>query len=489
MNHLKESIFAIVDIETTGSSPIRERVIEIGILRVENGKVTKKYQKLIDPQKYLPPSIQDITGIRPNDLVGAPLFEDIAQEVHELLNGAIFVAHNVRFDYGFIKNELKRSGIIWNAKCLCTVRLSRKLFKKYKHHDLSSIIDRYGFTCENRHRAYDDAAVLWDFMNMIVAEGHGEKMNKAIDELLQTRTLPQFLDEKSVSNLPSEPGVYIFYGPDDEVLYVGKSRNLKYRVMSHFANDHREGKEMNICQQTKRVEVRETSGELGALLLESELVKKYSPLYNRMLRRSSELVLAKRRRTDSYHEIFLERSSEIVPQEYKDTLGVFKNMIQAKEFLKGSCDEWQLCPKLMGIEKSKGACFYSQLGKCKGACKNKDNADEYNLRLAEAFASRRLKAWPFDGAIIIDEKRDDMEKHSFVLDNWCLIANIKTEEDGVEFVSHSPKFDYDSYKIFARYLSDPAHKRNIKPITKRELASILHNESVAESEEYLTTII
>jgi DNA polymerase III subunit epsilon len=478
----QDNNFCIVDIETTGGNPVSERIIEIAILKIQNGELVTTYQSLVNPGKYVPPSIQAMTSISPEDLALAPSFEEIAQEVKELLEDSIFVAHNVRFDYSFVKNELKRAGFSFNSKCLCTVRLSKKIFKRYKHHDLSSLIERFDLKCNNRHRAYDDALVLWKFFQYLEKNEMGEKMEVAIEDLLHKRTLPQHIDEKSLEKLPTQSGVYIFYGPDDEVLYVGKSKNVKYRVMSHFGNDHSDGKEMSITQQVKRVEGIETSGELGALLLESNLIKTLSPIYNRMLRRRSELVLAKRFTNDEYHQIQLERSDSIDPLEYKNTLGVFKNLVQAKEFLKQACDEYKLCPKLVGLEKSKGVCFNSQIGKCWGACSGKDDILNYNKRLAKAFLKRRLRGWPFLGPVIIEEKRDDMEKHSFVIDNWCLIADIKEEDGGTEVITHSPAFDYDSYKIFLRYLSDRANKKRVKEISQKELDQLLSQESFIEEE-------
>ncbi len=159
----KEESFVIVDVETTGASPLRDRIIDIGIIRIEKGEIVERYSTVIDPEKYVPPSIFSLTGISEQEIQRAPTFNDIAQDIKSLLDGAIFVAHNARFDYGFIKNELKRAGISFNAKCLCTVKLSRALFPRERKHDLSTIIERYDFTCSSRHRAMPDAEVLVDF--------------------------------------------------------------------------------------------------------------------------------------------------------------------------------------------------------------------------------------------------------------------------------------------------------------------------------------
>ncbi len=472
---LKDKVLAIVDIETTGCSASYDRIIEIGILRIEEGKVVKIFNKLINPQRSVSTTITSITGINLEDLLGAPTFEDISFEIKELLDGAIFVAHNARFDYGFIKNEFKRLGENFSAKCLCSVRLSRKLFPKYKSHDLTSIIERFNLSCKNRHRAFDDAKVIWDFFLHIEKLGKHNLFEKTSKEILKQHTFPQLLKEKTVDNLPEGPGVYTFFGPEGETLYIGKSRNIRHRVLSHFRADHLSQKEMSLCEQTVRIEAVETAGELGALLLESERVKKEHPLYNRVLRRKSELVIARKFIKDNYAQIILERVGEIEIEGYGNVMAIFKSLSQAKEFLKQSSLEYKLCPKLLGLEKG-NTCFYYQLGKCNGACKDKEKPEEYNQRFDEAFKARRLKSWPFIGPILIEEKKSDLEKQGFILDNWCLLKTIVSNEDNTEGISYTPKFDYDSYKIFARYLTNPANRRNVKHLSRREFQAISANE-------------
>ncbi|MBX4189084.1 GIY-YIG nuclease family protein [Candidatus Parcubacteria bacterium] len=468
MNALRDKVFAIVDVETTGSSPTGDRIIEIGILRVLNGKVVQTFETLIDPERYVPPTIESITGIKASDLEGAPTFADIRAQVAQLLEGAVFVAHNARFDYGFIKNEFKREGVSWSAKCLCTVRLSRKLYSREKRHDLSSIIERFGFECPRRHRAFDDARVLFDFLNHIERSGREEELKEAVKALLQENTLPQFLDEKSIRALPEGPGVYTFLGPEGEVLYVGKSLNIRHRVLSHFSNDHSTTKEMHLCQETRRVEAEETAGELSALLLESELIKALSPLYNRQLRRRSELVVVKGFKKDGYMNAKIERLREVSPEEYKEILAIFRNVRQAKEFLSASAYEHGLCSKLLGIEKANGACFAHQIGKCSGACLGKGEPKDYNQRVKEVFKKRKLRAWPFAGAIRIEERRDDDESHVFILDNWCLLKDAKISMYDTEVRSHPGRFDYDAYKIFMRYIKNPLNKKRIKHLSQEE---------------------
>lgn len=485
MSILKTKNFVIVDVETTGASPVFNRIIEVGIIRIEEGKIVKTFNTLIDPRVPLHSSIERITGIDAEDLQGKPTFEDLSQEIKSILDDAIFVAHNARFDYGFIKNELKRSGISFNAKCLCTVRLSRKLFPRFKKHDLSSIIDRFDFPCERRHRAYDDAKVLWDFLNHIEKSGKTAELKLAIEALLKANTLPQFLNDQTIKSLPEGPGVYVFYGEDNEVLYVGKSKNIRFRVLSHFSNDHSNSKEMHLCQQTIRVEGIETAGELSALLLESKMVKDLYPLYNRQLRRQSELVIAKRTTNQGYPSIKLERVKKISEDDYKNILGIFKSISQAKSYIREFSIENGLCLQILGLEKGKGQCFNHQIEKCKGACINQHHKKDFREKFEVMFKKRKLRSWPFLGPILVRERKDDEEEHAFVLDNWCLLKDVVSTKNDINMENHSPSFDYDSYKIFLRYLRNPNNKKNIKPLKKEEIYTLKKETEKGEQYVYI----
>lgn len=183
---LDEKNFTIVDLETTGGSPFFNRVIEVGLLRVEKGEVVEKYQTLVNPEMPLPEFITKITGLTDEDLIDAPVFSEIADSLLEKFEDAIFVAHNAQFDYGFLQEEYRRLGYNFNLPQLCTVRLSRALFPEYKHHNLTALIERYEFECESRHRAFDDAKVLWDFLTHLNTSMEKEELQKVLNKLVRT---------------------------------------------------------------------------------------------------------------------------------------------------------------------------------------------------------------------------------------------------------------------------------------------------------------
>ncbi len=475
---ISDKPLAIVDIETTGGNAIYGRIIDIAVIRIERGKVVKKFQSLVNPDRFIPPSIEQITGITNDDVADAPVFRSIARELYAVLNGAIFIAHNARFDYGFIKNEYRRLGREFSAKCLCTVKLSRKLFPVHRNHDLSSVIERHGIVCEERHRAMGDAMAVLDFLSGLHDHATNELLTVAVNGILKSNSIPPSLDKECIDDLPENPGVYIFYGKSGEVLYVGKSICIRDRVMSHFSGDNRTSKEMEISQQIARIETRQTTGELGALLLESQLIKELRPMYNVATRRQHDLIIARKITTpEGYASIALEKTHEIEIDLDAPIMAIFKHIKQAKEFIGNVSKEFRLCHKLMGLQQTMSYCFAYHLHQCNGACAGEEPAESYNPRVEEAFAERKIKAWPFNGGVVIEERNPiTNEGDAFLIDHWCLIASYKFSEIGqTELFKGIHRFDYDAYKILVRYLLNPQNRRTIKQIPLKELYGAAEN--------------
>ncbi len=272
---------AIVDVETTGVNPASDRVIEVAVVRVSRGRVVEEFSSLVDPERRLSHRIWSLTGITDEDLRGAPLFRQIKDDLLRLLEGSILVAHNARFDYGFLRKEFEREKIGYSSRCLCTARLSRMLFPQFRRHSLDAIIERFSLGCPHRHRALDDAKVLWDFMGFIKGTIGEGRIAEAIDALLKAPTFPALLDESSVLSLPRSPGVYIFYGRGREALYVGAATNIRDSVQSMFLDDRRGPKKIALFGQIADVGSEETPGELGAILRQSLLIRELSPAFNR----------------------------------------------------------------------------------------------------------------------------------------------------------------------------------------------------------------
>lgn len=474
---------AFVDIETTGVRSAYDRIIEIGIVVMEDNKVVKTYSTLINPDSsYLPPEITQITGITASELTNAPTFREVADEILEYLEDTVFVAHNVRFDYGFLKNEFKRLNKSFNRKHFCTVRLSRLLYPTLPRHNLDSLITNLNIPCERRHRALDDAQVISVFYQKAKKEFPDELFTKAVATVLKKPYLPVKLSEDILNSLPEEPGVYIFYGEDGAPLYIGKSINIKERVLSHFSGDLHSPLEMKIAQQVLSIETKTTAGELGALFLESQMIKEMLPLFNRMLRRKRELIaLRSYTAKDGFLSIRLETLDPTDITNPETFLGFFSSRRHAKSYLISVAKEYALCEKLLGTDTTLSACFAYRLGACQGACAGKEKPLSYNMRFQEAFLKAKIKRWPFSGPIVIAEKNEDKTQY-FLVDQWCFFGTVTTDDYGV-YKEDTRKyiFDLDTYKILLRFLSKPEHYKLIK-----ELPSNKEKDISQKSREYLS---
>lgn len=451
--------FCIVDLETTGLSPTSDRIIEIGAIVVQGGQWVQSYSSFVDPERPLPPFISDLTGIQPEQLKKAPTFADIADEVLELFQEGVLVAHNARFDFGFLRNEMERLEIPFRVKPLCTVRLSRRLFPEVKGHGLDRVIQRMGISCPRRHRAFDDTHAVWEFLQKIQKQFSPEQVDAAWQSISKRPSLPSGVSTHQIDGLPREAGVYIFYDKKGGPLYVGKSVHIKERVLSHFTSDYSRSAEMAMCRQCADIEAIPTGGELGALLLEAHLIKKLQPLYNRRGRECRQLVVARRSlNSTGFLTARPERITHLEPHEMSDILGVFRSLKQAKNFLQERAKENGLCPKLLTLEKGKGVCFSYQLKKCSGACAGKISAVEYNLRYEQAFDDSRIPHWPFSGPIQVREMHD-----IFVLDQWCLVGKLPIDElNQTPLELEDYIFDYESYKILKNYLRNPKNRKKIQ---------------------------
>ena len=450
-----------LDLETTGATAAHDRITEIGLIEVEHGRVLGEWSTLINPERRIPPFIESLTGIS-NDMVAlAPTFAEVARGLRSRLDGKLLVAHNARFDYGFLKNEFQRLDIKYRSDLLCTVRLSRRLFPGHARHNLDSLMQRHGITCSARHRALGDARVLWDLMQEWHHEVGAKALATAIAAQIKTPTLPPGLPEFVIDEIPETPGVYLFFGENDMPLYVGESVNLRSRILSHFAGDHRLSKDMRIVQQLKRIDWKETAGELGALLEEARLVKQLHPILNRRLRRNNDLCA-----------FAWDPAAGGAPQlvsatgiDFRDTAniyGMFRSKRAALDTLRSLAQAFELCLIATGLEKGGGPCFAHQIRRCRGVCAGAESPARHDLRLMRALSELRLAAWPFKGRIGVRESSDEhSELH--VIDHWCHVGTVRSEGE-LDALTAQPSFDLDTYKILKRFLSGSRSAIEIVPM-------------------------
>ncbi len=467
--------YVLLDLETTGGNPLDCRITEIAAVRVENGKEVARWSTLVNPGTRIPPLIQNLTGISNAMVAEAPSFDEVGANLLKLLDGAVLVAHNVRFDHGFLLNEFARMDVALRVKTLCTVRLSRKLYPQHKSHGLDAIMQRHGLSTESRHRAMGDVDLMQGFLQVATQELGADTVNQQALLLMQgSAALPPYL-ETNVADMPETAGVYLFYGETTEEssqtqipLYIGKSIKLRSRVMSHFQAAGREAREMRIAQEIRRVEWRETAGELGALLLEARLVKQLQPLLNRQLRRERTLCAWRLDENPNAHPLVtLVRGDDLQPREFGQMYGVYRSKNQAMSGLRELADTHGLCHQALGLESAKsggGRCFAHQIGRCKGVCCGGEKPELHYLRLKLALQQQQLRVWPHAGKIGLREHnahtgRTDMH----VFDQWCHLGTVQNdaELDDVINANSSPAFDLDTYRLLLKHLAAP-HKAGLE---------------------------
>ena len=452
--------WVFVDVETIGASPARERVTEVGIVTVEtDGEAQRvsEWSSLVNPGVPIPPEIQWLTGISNEMVRAAPRFAELAEPLYDRLSDAVFVAHNARFDYGFLKAEFSRAGYDWRASTLCTVRLSRYLYPDRGPHSLDAIIERFGLDGDERHRALGDARVLWRLIGCL-RQRHGDAaLAAAVERLLARPSTPPALPPEELEAIPHAPGVYLFYGANAQPIYIGKSVDLKARVLNHFANDHASATDLRLSQEVRRIEWQRSAGETGALLREAELIKTRLPAHNIALRRKRNQVFVTL--DDEGRPRFVPAASvplERLHQHY----GPFASRPGARSFLQALAAEHGLCLKTLKLEgRSRAAagapCFNHQLRRCLGACVGAEPIEAHAARLRELLEPRRVPAWPHAAAVALAERDPGATGEDLhVFDRWCWLGTVRSAAAALQLAADAPRaFDADVYRIVLRALS------------------------------------
>ena len=443
-----------LDVETTGSTATRDRVTEVAwvLLDGETGQVTKE-SHLVNPDARIPAFIQQLTGITDDMVADAPRFSAIAPRLAAAMDGAVFVAHNARFDYGFIKNEFKRIGQSVRAPVLCSVKLSRLFFPAEKRHNLDAVMARHQLQADSRHRALTDADLIYQFWLDLQQRFGPQKVLDAAKSLISQSSWPSHLDADALDEMPDTPGVYIFYGEKRFTLYVGKSKHLRQRVLSHFSGDHAHGKELSLSMQVRQIEWHETPGEIGALLLEATLVKQLAPSHNVRLRRNKSLC-AWRFSTETNAPPSLVWTQDLDAGAQDDLYGLFTSQRHAQTWLTTLAETHQLCKGRLGLEKvkPKQPCFGRQLRQCKGVCVGEEAPNLHDLRLLAAMVDRKVATWPFAGPVgFVERSKDKTQTAIHVVDRWCYLGTATQEGECADLLETArPQFDPDIYKILRK---------------------------------------
>ena len=435
--------FAFVDLETTGVSPSDDRITEIGIVLVDGDTVVDEWSSLVDPGVPIPPDIQALTGITNAMVRGAPRFIEQLPQIAARLAGRTFVAHNARFDYGFLKAEFRRAGERFGADVLCTVRLSRRLFPQYTSHRLDALIDRHRLPAAERHRALGDARLIRAFLSTLWREEDRDELEASIRALLKQPATPPHLDAARLDAVPESTGVYVFIGASGQPLYVGKSRNLRERVRGHFYADSRNANDARLVAEVHAIEIETTAGEFGALLLEMQRIKQCAPLHNVALRRRETTCFLRADEAGRPPKVVpLGELPDGDPLSHDALYGPFGSRASARAALSALGRAHRLCDRALGLWTREGACFSRQVRRCEGLCTGEEAPDSHHARLLAALAPLRFPNWPHDGPIALVERDPDTGRTDrLAFDRWCAIG------------AQGPQpFDPDVYKLLRRRL-------------------------------------
>lgn len=457
----------LIDLETTGANAVTDRITEIAMLRVEGGEIVARWQSLVNPGQGIPPFIQRIIGITDDMVATAPSFAELADRVRGMLEGAVFVAHNARFDYGFICNEYARIEQQFEAPVLCTVKLSRALYPEYHRHGLDALIERHALVCDARHRAMGDAEVLWQFSRLVSDRFPADALERACERAMKLPSRPPGLPVGVLEGLPDSPGVYQFFGDADQLLFVGRSTSLRARVMEYFSANNRSGKDAEIARKVRRLAWQQTAGELSALLHELALVRARRPLHNRIPEGKGAAfglrLVTNRKRAPILQRVELEGSD---PAAWEALHGVFRSRKEADSLLREIAHVYRLCPRRLGLEPGgQGGCKAFQTRQCAGVCAGKERIDEHDARLAGALASVGVRAWPWSGPVVIAERYEHAELSAYhVFDNWCHLASVESAAALMAVRANLPprRFDADYWRLLQRWLNVPANAEKVK---------------------------
>ncbi len=455
---------AFVDVETTGGHPAWHRVTEVAIVTMRDGRVEEEFSALVNPGVTIPRSIEALTGISQDMVRDAPPFAQLVPQILQRLQGRAFVAHNARFDYGFLRAELRRSDVPFVAPLICTVRLSRHLYPEAGRHNLDALIARHGLSCETRHRALPDARALADLWTVWRAAWSEADLDAAIAHVSRRPVLPAHLPPELIDDLPEAPGVYRFLAENGALIYIGKANNLRERVLGHFMGASRDAKSQRLAQQTQRIEWTETAGELGALLLEARLIRDHKPVYNRRLRGGSSWSwsVPDDGGTPRVVDLGGERADG-------DLFGLYPSERAARTALTRLAREQKLCLRLLGLEAGDGSCFGYQIGRCAGACIGKEPAQRHGARLKIALLPLKLKHWPWRGPVGVREADARGVAQVHVIDRWQYLGSFVNDSDEDwptlrrDALSYRVEegFDADAYRILSRVIKPGA--RHLRP--------------------------
>ncbi len=402
-------MYAIVDIETTGGYADHHRITELAIYHHDGTRITDHYHTLLNPGRKIPHFITGLTGITSQMVENAPTFAELGAEIHNWLKDRVFVAHNAHFDYSFLKKEFEGVGINWQTKKLCTVRLGRKIIPGLESYSLGRLAESLGITIPNRHRAGGDAKATAKIFSILLQRDNTGVIPKALKRNSGETILPPNLAKDDFDKLPSKAGVYYFLDAKGQIIYVGKALNIKKRIAGHFTGEAREWNRSNIRNEIHHITYELTGSELIALIFESQEIRRLWPKYN----------LAQKHKVEEWgifdyedRNGYLRFCVNLISKGTKPLI-TFSSKGDAWNFMWEKVKEFDLCPKLSGLQLAKGLCFSHQSGACKGACQGIESVKKYNKRAKKTIDSYLDSG---ESVAIISHGRNEEEKSLIVIE-------------------------------------------------------------------------
>lgn len=382
--------YAIVDIETTGGNAQRSRITEIAIFIYDRdqNKIVDQFHSLVNPMRSIPQKITDLTGISNETVLDAPVFdESLAASIDQITENCVFVAHNVNFDYNFIRASFNRIGKKYQRKKLCTVRLSRKLLPGKRSYSLGKLCASEDIIIKDRHRASGDAEATVQLFKKLIAVDQNELIEKSLNPQSLEALLPPHIKKSDFLALPEKQGVYYFLNVKKEIIYIGKAKNIKKRIHSHFSGNSNTGSKSYFIHNLHYIDYKLIENELLVDIIEATEIKKHWPRFNRTLKRFSlNFGIFSYEDRKGYLRLNIGRCGK-----YDKPLASYRTETEAKSILKEMVFEFNLCPRLSGLQPiSSGKCNYVEKVDCKGACIGEELPSTYNNRLNQAVDQKLL---------------------------------------------------------------------------------------------------
>ena len=462
---------ALLDVETTGADPRRDRITEVGVLLVDDGALIQEWSTLVNPGRHIPSGIQSLTGITGAMVEHAPRFEDVAMDLAARINGRLLVAHNARFDYAFLRNEFRRAALPYRSEVLCTVRLSRALFPGHAKHNLDTLVERFALACDGRHRALADARLLLQLLRAMALHAAPDRLAECVAQVMQAPRAPPGVDPDLLDDIPDAPGIYQLFGESGTPLYAGRAASLRQQILTHFSEGGRHAGAQREAIRSGRLEWSATAGQLGASLRQLRIVERDAPEHNRPPRSSHEAWALhwKPNLTGEFAVTAVDLNHCHSPQ--TDLYGPFRSRTDALGALRALVREYRLCASAVGLEDApchglctdafRGADVCRGADAGRGACVGREPPARHALRLMQALQRLRLPLWPYAGAVVlVEEDMVNTRSELHVLDRWRYLGSALAEHELDEWreARALPRFDVDIFRTLRRALAHGGYR-------------------------------